>query len=176
MNTKLSTLPVERIEKLILFIRGQKVMLDFNLAELYQVETGALNRAFRRNLDRFPSDFVFQLSEDEYQTLRCQFGISKEKGGRRYLPFAFTEQGVAMLSSVLRSKRAILVNVEIMRTFVKLRQLLASHVELARKLNRLEKKYDSQFKVVFDAIRQMMAEPVPKTKCIGFQIADKARK
>jgi hypothetical protein len=165
--------PVERIERLILLIRGQKVMLDADLAELYGVDTKALNRAFRRNRDRFPEDFVFQLTENEYEDLRCQIGTSRW-GGRRYLPYAFTEQGVAMLSGVLHSRRAIQVNVEIMRTFVRLRRILASNAQLAQKLEALEKKYDAQFKVVFDAIRQLMTPPEPKTRRIGFLVKERA--
>lgn len=146
-------------------------MMDSDLAKMYEVETGALNRAVRRNQDRFPSDFVFQLTEKEEEILRCQFGISRldlknrNWGGRRRPPLVFTEQGVAMLSSVLRSEKAILVNVEIMRTFVRLREFLLSNKELAQKLNALEKKYDIQFKVVFDAIKEMMnMPPVPPRK------------
>src|SRR5438132_10623982 len=163
-----SLIPAERIERSILLIRGQKVMLDRDLADLYGVETKTLNRAVRRNLDRFPSDFMFQLTLKELTDLRCQIGTSSW-GGRRYLPRAFTEQGVAMLSSVLNSKRAVRVNIEIMRAFVRLRQMLATHAELARKIEALEKKYDAQFKVVFDAIRQLM-EPAPtKRREIGFR-------
>jgi len=172
MTVMKSLVPIDRIEKLIFLIRGQKVMIDLDLAQLYGVETGALNRAVRRNVDRFPDDFIFQLSEEEFESLRCQFGISKGKGGRRYLPYVFTEQGVAMLSSVLNSKRAVLVNVEIMRAFVRLRQILTSHADLARKLAALEKKYDAQFKIVFDAIREMMTPPIAKRRKIGF-ITDK---
>jgi hypothetical protein len=131
-------------------------MLDADLADLYGVETGALTRAVRRNANRFPVDFMFQLTSREFEDLRCQTGISSKWGGRRYAPYAFTEQGVAMLSSVLRSKRAVLANIEIMRAFVHLRQMLASHADLARKLADLEKKYDAQFKIVFDAIRKLM--------------------
>jgi hypothetical protein len=165
-------IPAERIEKAILLIRGQKVMLDNDLASLYEVATGALVRAVKRNSDRFPDDFKFQLSKEEFEILKCQFGISSSWGGRRRsLPFAFTEQGVAMLSSVLRSARAVAMNVEIMRTFVRLRQMLASHVDLARKLDALEKKYDSQFKIVFDAIRQLMTPPETKPRRkIGFHV------
>ncbi len=150
-------------------------MLDADLAELYGVETKALNRAFMRNRERFPEDFVFQLTENEFEDLRCQFGTSKW-GGRRYLPYAFTEQGVAMLSGILHSKRAIQVNVEIMRTFVRLRQLLASNAQLARKLEALEKKYDAQFKMVFDAIRKLMTPPEPSTRKIGFIVKERAAK
>lgn len=163
-------IPAERIEQAILLIRGEKVMLDADLARLYRVETGALTRAVRRNLVRFPPDFMFQLTTEEYENLKCQFGISSRWGGRRHPPYAFSEQGVAMLSSVLRSPRAVAVNVEIMRAFVRLRKMLASHEDLARKLAALESKYDAQFRVVFDAIRQLMAPPPepPRTR-IGFQ-------
>jgi phage regulator Rha-like protein len=146
--------PVESIERSILLIRHHKVMLDADLAALYGVETKQLLRAVKRNLPRFPDDFMFQLNEEEFGNLRFHFGTSSQWGGRRYAPYAFTEQGVAMLSSVLRSKRAIQVNVEIMRAFVRLRRMLASHAVLARKLDALEKKYNIQFKVVFDAIRE----------------------
>ena len=163
-----SLIPAERIERSILLIRGHKVMLDRDLAKLYGVTTFNLNKAVKRNLDRFPEDFMFQLDFQEVRNLIFQFGISSW-GGTRKLPRAFTEQGVAMLSSVLRSKRAAQVNVEIMRTFVRLRQLLASHKDLARKLEELEKKYDGQFRVVFDAIRHLMAPPEPKPRRIGFR-------
>lgn len=131
---------IERIENSILFIRGQKVILDFILADLYEVETKNLNKAVKRNFERFPEDFVFQLSSEEFSRLRFQFGTSNQRGGRRYLPLAFTEQGVAMLSSVLKSKKAAQVNVQIMRTFVKIRQMLISHKTLSVKLEALEKK------------------------------------
>jgi hypothetical protein len=145
-------------------------MLDRDLALLYEVETKVLNRAVKRNLQRFPSDFMFQLTAEEADRLRCQIGTSNEgRGGRRYLPNVFTEQGVAMLSSVLNSERAILVNIEIMRAFVKLRQMLASNAELSRRLDELDSKYDKQFRVVFDAIRQLMATPVRGRKEIGFR-------
>ena len=161
---------IENIEKAIYLIRGEKVMVDRDLALLYGVETKILNRAVKRNLQRFPLDFMFQLTEDEAEALRCQIGTSnKGRGGRRYLPYVFTEQGVAMLSSVLNSERAITVNIEIMRAFVKLRQLLASNTELARRLDELESKYDKQFKIVFVAIRQLMAKPVRDRKEIGFR-------
>ena len=137
------------------------------------VETKALNRALMRNRERFPDDFVFQLVESEFEILRCQFGTSRW-GGRRYLPYAFTEQGVAMLSGVLHSTRAIRVNVEITRTFVRLRRLLASNAQLAQKLEALERKYDAQFKVVFDAIRELMTPPEPKKRKIGFLVKERA--
>jgi hypothetical protein len=133
-------------------------MLSHDLAELYEIDTRALVQAVGRNQERFPDDFAFQLSTSEASNLRSQIVISSW-GGPRYRPYAFTEQGVAMLSSVLRSPRAVQVNIEIMRAFVRLRQLLASHEDLARKLDALERKYDAQFKVVFDAIRQLMAPP-----------------
>lgn len=163
-----SLIPAERIERSILVVRGHRVMLDADLAGLYGVRTGVLVQAVKRNLDRFPDDFLFQLSDEEFADLRSQF-VTSSWGGRRYPPYAFTEQGVAMLSSVLRSKRAVQVNVEIMRTFVRLRQILASHAELSRKLDALEKRYDHQFKAVFDAIRELMA-PIaqPKAGRIGF--------
>ena len=171
MNTDTVKIPIERIEKAIYLIRGEKVMLDNDLAELYQVQTKALNQAVRRNADRFPSDFMFQLTEKEVAELtRSQFVTGSQKHrDPRFRPYAFTEQGVAMLSSVLRSKRAISVNVEIMRTFVKLRQFLTSNIELARKLEDLEKKYDYQFKVVFDAIRHLMTPTASNNKQIGFR-------
>jgi hypothetical protein len=168
---------MERITQAILLLRGHKVILDEELAALYEVETKELNRAVKRNLGRFPEDFMFQLAAEEFDNLRFQSGTSSLRsqigtsrwGGRRYPPYAFTEQGVAMLSSVLRSDRAIHVNIEIMRAFVRLRQLLATNVELARKLAALERKYDAQFKVVFDAIRELMTPPEPKKKRpIGF--------
>lgn len=162
---------IKRIEKAIHFIRGEKVMLDRDLAELYQVQTKALNQAVRRNPDRFPPDFMFQLSEEEIVELnRSQFVTGSQKHrDPRSRPYAFTEQGVAMLSSVLRSKRAISVNIEIMRAFVRLRQLVVSNTELARRLDELENKYDKQFKVVFVAIRQLMARPDGDRRQIGFR-------
>ena len=185
-------------ERRILLLRSQRVMLDSDLAELYGVETKALNRAVKRNLDRFPEDFAFQLTGEEFEDLRCQFGTTNRsgpialrsqigtsklrkgsghsqsmvtrpgRGGRRYLPYAFTEQGVAMLSSVLRSTRAVQVNIAIMRAFVRLRELLSTHADLARKLAEMERRYDSQFKVVFDAIRQLMTPPDSPKRRIGF--------
>lgn len=166
-------IPVEMIERKILMIRGEKVMLDADLSELYGVETKMLVRAVKRNTDRFPADFMFQLDKAEFENLRFQFGTSSHWGGRRYLPYAFTEQGVAMRSSVLNSERAVKVNIEIMRAFVKLRQMLASNAELARKLNEMEKKYDAQFKIVFDAIRQLMTPPEPKKRKIGFEVRER---
>jgi hypothetical protein len=162
-------IPVERIENTILLIRGQKIMLDRDLAELYCVSTGNLNRAVTRNRKRFPRDFMFALNQKEFSDLMFQFGTSSW-GGTRKPPRAFTEQGVAMLSSVLHSERAIQVNILIMRAFVKLRELLATHKDLALKLEEMEKKYDSQFRVVFDAIRELMIPPEKKPKGeIGFR-------
>lgn len=162
---------IREITKKIYLIRGHRVMLDTDLSLLYEVKTGALNRAVRRNQLRFPADFMFQLTEIEEEFLRCQIGISidalRKRGGRRYLPLVFTEQGVAMLSTVLKSEKAILTNVEIMRTFVKIREILLSNQGLARKLGDLEKKYDSQFKSVFEAIRQLMQPPPVSNRKIG---------
>ena len=170
-----SLIPVDRIEKAILLMRRQKVMLDANLAELYGVETRVLVQAVKRNLGRFPEDFMFQLSKEEADFLRSQI-VTLEKGRgqhSKYLPYAFTEQGVAMLSSVLHSQRAIQVNIEIMRAFIRLRQMIATHIDLARKIDVLEKRYDSQFKQVFVAIRQLMAPPEPKRRPIGFRTSKK---
>src|ERR1035438_1865962 len=168
MTSKPSIIPAEGIERAILLIRGQKVMLDVNLATLYGVPTKAFNQAVTRNLNRFPKDFMFQLTGEEFANLRSQI-VTSSWGGRRTAPFASTEQGVAMLSSVLHSDRAVQVNIEIMRAFVRLRQILASHADLARRLDSLEKKYDVQFKAVFDAIRELMRPAVPRRRAIGFQ-------
>jgi hypothetical protein len=176
MSSRDQIIPPQRIEKSIFLIRGQKVMLDNDLAELYQVPTKVLNQAVRRNEDRFPADFMFQLTHEEFTVLRSQI-VTLESGRgrhRKYLPHAFTEQGVAMLSSVLRSKRAIRVNIEIMRAFVRLREILATHKDLSAKLETLERKYDAQFKVVFDAIRQLMTPPEPKKRKIGFLVRERA--
>jgi ORF6N domain len=163
------SVPSELIEQKIYQIRGHKVMLDADLAELYGVTTGNLNLAVRRNQKRFPEDFMFQLSREETQSLLLQNARAKGRGGRRTPPFAFTEQGVSMLSSVLNSERAIEVNIAIMRAFVHLRAMLATHADLARRLNALEQKYDDQFRVVFEAIRELMTpEPVPPSRRIGF--------
>jgi hypothetical protein len=166
--TSSSDIPPERIERRILLICGQKVMLDAALAELYEVGTKSLNRAVRRNALRFPVDFMFQLSEQEYEDLRLHFGTSSSWGGRRHRPLAFTEQGVAMLSSVLRSPRAVQVNIAIMRAFVKLREMLASHRDLARRLEEMESQYDAQFRAVFDAIRELAEPPEKPRRRIGF--------
>ena len=166
--TQKSTLPAEEIARSIHLIRGERVMLDADLAALYGVETKVLVQAVKRHRKRFPGDFMFQLNQEEFAHLRSQSVTSSGWGGRRYPPYAFTEQGVAMLSSVLNSSRAIQVNIEIMRAFVHMRQLLASHADLARKIAALEEKYDAQFQVVFQAIRELMTPPEPKRRRIGF--------
>ena len=168
MPNKTDLIPAASIEKKIMLLRDQKVLLDSDLAALYGVTTSNLNKAVKRNAERFPDDFMFRLTPAEYQSLRFQIGILKRGAHAKYLPYAFTEQGVAMLSSVLRSPRAVSVNIEIMRAFVRIRQWLASNAELARKLAKLEKKYDAQFRVVFDAIRELMRPPAPPRKRIGF--------
>jgi hypothetical protein len=159
---------VEKIESKIYQIRGKKVMFDNNLAELYDVPTKVLIQAVKRNLFRFPSDFMFQLSQEEFANLRSQF-VTSSYGGRRYLPYVFTEQDVAMLSSILNSKRAVLVNIEIMRTFVNLRRVGLTYAGLKRKIEEMERKYDSQFKVVFTALKKLL-EPTPviQKRRIGF--------
>lgn len=168
-----TTIPSERIERAILIFRGQKVLLDSELARLYGVQTKVLNQAVRRNAARFPTDFMFELTKEEYDALRSQTVTLKTGRGqhRKYLPLAFTEQGVAMLSSVLNSERAVAVNIEIMRTFVRLREMLAGHADLARRLDELEKKYDDHFRLVFDAIRQLMTPPkAAEKRQIGFHV------
>jgi ORF6N domain len=161
--------PTALITQKIFFVRGSRIMLDADLARLYGVATKNLNKAVKRNASRFPSDFMFQLSPKDLHGLRFQFGTSNPvRGGRRYAPYAFTEQGVAMLSSVLRSSRAVQVNVAIMRTFVRLREMLATHEELRRKIDAMEKRYDARFQVVFETIRQMLEAPVRVKKPIGF--------
>ena len=164
---QLAVLP-ERISQKIYLIRGQKVMTDSELAELYDVSTKRLNEQVKRNIGRFPSDFMFQLTFEEAENLRSQFATSSlTYGGRRYLPYVFTEQGVAMLSSVLKSERAVEVNIAIMRTFVKMRELMATHADLARKIEAMEKKYDEQFQEVFKIIKQMLIPPTSR-KITGF--------
>jgi hypothetical protein len=169
-NVQLSLVPAARIERKILLIRGQKILLDKDLAELYGVGTKVLNQAVGRNRARFPADFMFRLTKAELEEWRSQFVTSNPgaKMGLRRPPYAFTEQGVAMLSSVLRSKRAVAVNIEIMRTFVRLCEMLASHADLARRLDDLEQKYDKQFAVVFDAIRQLMTPPQQGQRELGY--------
>ncbi len=170
-------IPQEVIERKIYMIRGHKVMLSSHLAELYGVEVRALIQAVKRNIERFPVDFMFQLNKAEYKNLKSQIVISSWGGARRAKPYAFTEQGVAMLSSILRSKRAIQVNIAIMRAFVKLRQILATHKELAHKLAELERKiekHDTEIKAIFDAIRQLMSPPEKPIRKIGFHKEKKA--
>ncbi len=174
-------IPDERIEAGILFIRGKKVMIDRDLATLYGVETKQLNQAVRRNIKRFPDDFMFQLNEKEIEiwapkfgflqpdNLRSQF-VTSNRGGRRYRPYVFTEQGIAMLSSVLKSDRAIQVNIQIMRTFIKIREMVATNKELRDKMEKLEEKYDSRFKIVFNAIRKLLSEEAKPKNRIGFRI------
>jgi len=182
MEPKELVIPTERVKDCIFIIRGHKVMLSTDLAGLYGVEPRVLVQAVKRNIERFPSDFMFQLAKEEFDTLNAQVAISNLKsqtvisssagwgGVRRATPYAFTEQGVAMLSSVLKSKQAVLVNIEIMRAFVRLRELLSTHKELARKLASLEKKYDAQFVEVFKAIRHLMEPPDNKKRGrIGFR-------
>jgi len=170
-----SIIPIERIYKSILVIRGHKIILDRDLAQLYGVETKVLNRAVSRNIDRFPEDFMFRLDKEEFENLRFHFGTSSW-GGPRYRPRAFTEQGVAMLSSVLRSKRAVEVNIAIMRTFVKLRQILATNSALRRKIEAMERRYDEQFKLVFKVLSEMVM-PTSKSKSkIGFLTEAQAHK
>jgi len=180
MNRVAELIPIERIQNVIFLIRGEKVLLDSDLAELYGVETKALNRAVKRNSDRFPDDFMFQLTDEEVESLRCQIGTSNiGRGGRRYQPYAFTEQGVAMLSSVLRSQRAVQVNVAIMRAFVSLRRLLATNEDLSRKFAELERKlegHDDAIKSLFDAIRELMLPPRKPKREIGFHAIAKERK
>ena len=164
-------IPLERIERSILLIRGEKVMLDADLAEIYGVPTKRLNEQVRRNPGRFPPDFMFQLTDAEAKTLRSQFATSNAgRGGRRYRPFAFTEHGALMLANVLNSERAAQTSVQVVRAFVRLRQLLATNAGLSRQFAALEKKYDAQFKIVFDAIRQLMTPPEPKRREIGFHV------
>lgn len=167
-RSRLALVPAH-VERTILLLRGERVILDADLAALYGVETRSLVQAVKRNVKRFPGDFMFQLTANEAAHLRSQAGISSAAhGGRRYAPYAFTEHGVTMLAAVLNSPRAIQVSIEIVRAFVRLRSMLAGNAELARKLTALEKKYDAQFRIVFDAIRDLMAPPVKPRRPIGF--------
>ncbi len=166
--------PVERIANKIYLIRKKKVMLDRDLAELYGVETKVLKQAVRRNIERFPEDFMFELIKSEFENLRSQI-VTSSWGGPRYSPMAFTEQGVAMLSSVLRSNRAVQVNIQIMRTFYKLRKLLSTHEDLKKKIESMEKKYDQQFQVIFEAIKQLIDEEGKPKKKIGFTVKEKQK-
>ncbi len=168
----MESLSLPEIELSILTLRGQRVMLSSDLARIYGVETKVLMQAVRRNSERFPEDFMFQINEGEWSCLRSHFVTSNQddekRGGVRYLPYAFTEQGIAMLSSVLRSPQAVQVNIEIMRAFVRLRRILSEHQEISQRLNDLESRYDQQFKAVFDAIRALMRVPEDKKNPIGF--------
>src|SRR5712692_8783239 len=179
MSTKSVTTSPDHIEKSIFLIRGQRVMLDADLANLYGVPIKRLNEQVRRNIRRFPSDFMIRLTREEYNSLRSQFAtLHKGRGEhRKYLPYAFTEQGVAMLSSVLNSDRAVEVNIEIMRAFVRLRQLLSAHKELSEKISELERKignHDRQIQAIFEAIRQLMTPPETKKRKIGFLVKERA--
>lgn len=172
-------IPAELVARKIYFVRGQKVMLDSDLAELYEVPTFRLNEAVKRNRDRFPEDFMFQIAKDEAESLTSQIAISKPgRGGRRYLPYAFTEHGVAMLSSVLNSERAVQVNILIIRAFVKLREVMATHKDLAQKIEALERKYkdhDREIQVVFTAIKKLLEpSPQPPKRRIGFAVDEKS--
>jgi hypothetical protein len=175
-NSPDSLIPPEQIESAVLLIRGQRVLLDRDLAALYGVTTGNLNKAVQRNTDRFPADFMFQLTADEAEALRFHFGILKRGQHYKYLPYAFTQEGVAMLSSVLRSPRAVQVNIAIMRVFVRLRETLALHKDLAHKLAQLERKiegHDTSIRTLFDAIRQLMTPPEKPRREIGFHAIPK---
>lgn len=168
MGKRAEIVPQEVIENKILLIRGRKVMLDKDLAALYGVTTSNLNKALKRNIKRFSEDFMFRLTKEEYDSLRFQFGILKRGKHSKYLPHAFTENGVAMFSSVLNSERAVQVNIQIMRTFTKLREMLLTHRDLRQKIEEMEKKYDYQFTIVFDAIKQLLELPAKPKKPIGF--------
>lgn len=171
-DTEATLIPQEYVESKILLIRGKKVMLDRDLASLYGITTGNLNKAVRRNIERFPEDFMFQLSKDEYNSLRFQFGILKKGQHSKYLPQVFTQDGVAMLSSVLNSNKAIQVNIQIMRTFTKLREMMLSYKELQKKIEAMERrhdKHDQNFQVVFKVIKKMLNPPVEKKGKIGFK-------
>lgn len=173
MDGQVSLVPLERIERTIIVVRGEKVMLDSDLAEIYSVETRVLNQAVKRNSDRFPVDFMFQLTTEEAEAIRrsrSQSVTLKRGENIKYLPYAFTEHGALMLANVLNSERAAQTSVQVVRAFVKLRQMLASNAELARKLAVLEKKYDAQFKIVFDAIRALMSPPAKPKREIGFHV------
>jgi len=174
METNKAAIPAERIERAIYLIRGQKVMLDRDLAALYGVETKRLKEAVRRNIERFPADFMFVLSGEEFSNWRSHFATSNsDRMGLRHAPMAFTEQGVAMLSSVVNSRSAIEVNIAIMRTFVKLRRMLESHARLAKKLAGLEARYDERFRVMFEVLNDLMAPPEPKRAPIGFRVRER---
>ena len=175
MTKELTLTQQEIIENKIYLIRGHKVMLDKDLAGLYGVTTGNLNKAVKRNMDRFPQDFMFQLNETEINSSSFHIGSLKRGYNIKYLPYVFTEQGIAMLSSVLKSKKAVQVNIQIMRTFAKIRELMMVHKDLRQRIGELEKKYDSQFKIVFDALRKLIDPPVKKPK-IPFGFAPPVQK
>ena len=164
-----NVISIEVIVSKILMIKGKRVMLDKDLAGLYEVRTKNLNKAVKRNIERFPEDFMFQLTKEEVESLRFQIGTSK-RGGRRYSPYVFTQEGVAMLSSVLNSPRAVQVNIQIMRAFVKLRRMILTNVDLKRKVEEMESKYDKQFAIVFKAIKQLLEPSVKERKVIGFHV------
>jgi len=173
---KKEIIPIQQIAQAIRWVRGERILLDFDLARLYGVTTGNLNKAVRRNRERFPTDFMFQLTAEETKSLIFQFGISKGRGGRRHFPYAFTEQGVAMLSSVLNSERAVKVNIAIMRAFVNLRETLQTNRELARKFSELERrvgKHDEEIAAIIEAIRQLMAPAEKPRREIGFHVREK---
>src|SRR5437588_5964989 len=173
---KKEIIPIQQIAQAIRWVRGERILLDFDLARLYGVTTGNLNKAVRRNRERFPTDFMFQLTAEETKSLIFQFGISKGRGGRRHFPYAFTEQGVAMLSSVLNSERAVKVNIAIMRAFVNLRETLQTNRELARKFSELERrvgKHDEEIAAILEAIRQLMARPEKPRREIGFHVRER---
>jgi hypothetical protein len=168
--TEKSIVPVGHIERTILVLRGHRVLLDADLSALYGVETRRLNEQVKRNIDRFPDDFMFQLTEEEYENLKSQIATSSSGwGGKRKIPFAFTEHGALMAASVLNSPKAVEMSIFVVRAFVRLRQMLQQNTELARKLAALERKYDTQFKVVFDAIRELMTPPAKPKHRIGFR-------
>ncbi len=189
MSNSLVTIPAERITEKIYIIRGERVMLDSDLAKIYGITTSNFNKAVKRNEERFPYDFRFQLTDEEYESLRFQIGTSKGpdkrsqnatsktgRGGRRYFPYAFTEHGALMAANVLKSQRAVEASVQVVRAFVKMRNMLASNAELSKKIESLEKKYDSQFKSVFDAIKRLMLPPVKPKGGIGFVETSKEKK
>lgn len=173
MKSKETNIPPSVVMNKIFLIRGQKVMLDIDLAELYRVETKHLNQSVKRNRDRFPSDFMFQLTKKEWQSLRSQFATSKDpRGGRRYAPFAFTEHGVLMLSSVLNSDRAIRVNIQIMRIYSQLKEAILDNKDILLKLEQLERKltkHDANFKLVFDYLRELISPKAERMRAIGFR-------
>lgn len=165
-------IPITNVERLIYKVRNQRVMLDSDLATIYKVSTKRLNEQVRRNFERFPADFMFQLTHEEWDSLRSQIATLKENRGthRKYKPFAFTEHGAVMLANILRSKTAVQASIHVVRAFIHLRELVISHEDLTRKIDDMEKKYDVQFKIVFDAIRQMMIRPEKESRKIGFQL------